>query len=125
MKKRHDLDKALKQFHQTLQILREDRNILKEAGQIIRSHLRWKFTGIKFMTQGSYAYHTLIRPCHTPPQRMDLDDGTYFFDIPLTEENAKQLSENLLFLLRLPPLSFLNQHKSKRIDHGQNEHPFG
>ena len=95
MGKRHNLDKCFKHFYQNLQIPSEDRNILKEARQIIRSHLRRRFTGIKFMTQGSYAYHTLIRPNYTPPQRMDLDDGAYFTDISITRENAKNVSEAL------------------------------
>lgn len=108
MKKQYDLDNVFKRFHQNLQIPSGDGSILKEARQIIRSHLRRKFTGIKFMTQGSYTYHTLIRPCHTPPQRMDLDDGAYFFGITLTEENAKQSSENLFYAVDqlLAELSF-------------------
>ena len=53
---------------------------LRGARRAIRSHLRQEFREIKikFVTQGSYAYHTLIRPNHTPPQQMDLDDGAYF-----------------------------------------------
>ena len=33
---------------------------------------------VKFVTQGSFAYGTLNRPAHIPPQQMDLDDGAYF-----------------------------------------------
>jgi hypothetical protein len=31
----------------------------------------------RFFTQGSWAYKTLNRPCHTPPQQSDVDDGAY------------------------------------------------
>lgn len=42
---------------------------------------KWAFPrGAKprFLTQGSFAYHTLNRPHTTPPQQVDLDDGAYF-----------------------------------------------
>ncbi|WP_319784043.1 CBASS cGAMP synthase [Oceanisphaera sp. IT1-181] len=31
----------------------------------------------RFWVQGSYKYKTLNKPYHTPPQQMDIDDGTY------------------------------------------------
>ena len=31
----------------------------------------------KFYIQGSWAYKTLNRPCQTPPQQSDVDDGVY------------------------------------------------
>jgi hypothetical protein len=31
----------------------------------------------KFHSQGSFEYKTLNKPCHLPPQQMDLDDGVY------------------------------------------------
>lgn len=31
----------------------------------------------KFNSQGSFVYETLNKPCHLPPQQMDLDDGVY------------------------------------------------
>ena len=84
MNKQRNLHKIFGQFHGNLQIPDEDKNALQAARRNIRSHLRQEFRGIKFMTQGSYAYHTLIRPNHMPPQRMDLDDGVYFFDLKIT-----------------------------------------
>lgn len=81
--KERNLNKSFKRFHENLQISDADKASLQEARRTIRSHLRQEFEEefeeIKFMTQGSYAYHTLIRPNHTPPQQMDLDDGAYFF----------------------------------------------
>lgn len=38
----------------------------------------------RFLTQGSFAYHTLNRPHTTPPQQVDLDDGVYFAVSELT-----------------------------------------
>ena len=35
----------------------------------------------RFFTQGSFAYKTINDPAWTPPQQMDLDDGTY---LPMT-----------------------------------------
>ena len=35
----------------------------------------------RFFTQGSFAYRTINDPAWTPPQQMDLDDGTY---LPMT-----------------------------------------
>ena len=95
MSKQRNLHKIFERFHENLQISREDKNVLQAARRTVRSHLRQKFGGIKFMTQGSYAYHTLNRPDHVPPQRMDLDDGAYFFDLEITEENARHVSAGL------------------------------
>jgi hypothetical protein len=45
-----------------------------------------EFIKPKFMTQGSYVYKTLNRPCKPPKQQMDLDDGVY---LPLSYVESK------------------------------------
>lgn len=42
----------------------------------------------KFYIQGSWAYKTLNRPCHTPPQQSDVDDGVYL-PLSIMKEEAK------------------------------------
>lgn len=49
----------------------------------------------KFMSQGSFVYDTMNRPCHMPPQQMDLDDGVY---LPIEMfEDKPVVSKDLLF----------------------------
>lgn len=80
-----------------------EKDALMAARKAVRSHIRahfadmgatpcfldahelqvWKWAfpkGAKprFLTQGSFAYHTLNRPHTMPPQQVDLDDGAYF-----------------------------------------------
>jgi len=81
MSKRRDFDAVFKRFGKNLRISDEQNSALIGARRIVRKHLRQhcpKESGIKFLTQGSYAYGTLNRPSRVPPQRMDLDDGAYF-----------------------------------------------
>jgi len=81
MSKRRDFDAVFKQFGKNLRIAKEQDTVLINARRSVRGHLRQhcsKELGIKFLTQGSYAYGTLNRPSRVPPQRMDLDDGAYF-----------------------------------------------
>ncbi|MDE0302689.1 MAG: CBASS cGAMP synthase [Gammaproteobacteria bacterium] len=78
MNKRRDLNKAFQKFFKNLQISEQDRKRFLEVRRIVRQNLRKKFAEIKFLTQGSFAYHTLINPTQCPPQQMDLDDGAYF-----------------------------------------------
>ncbi|GFM81924.1 hypothetical protein PSCICN_26160 [Pseudomonas cichorii] len=42
----------------------------------------------KFFIQGSWAYKTLNRPCQTPPQQSDVDDGVYL-PLSIMKEEAK------------------------------------
>ncbi len=95
MNKQRNLHNILQRFHENLQIPRKDKSALQAARRNVRSHLRQKFGEIKFMTQGSYAYHTLNRPNHVPPQRMDLDDGAYFSHLKITGGNAGYVSAGL------------------------------
>ncbi|TDY21971.1 hypothetical protein B0G81_2218 [Paraburkholderia sp. BL6665CI2N2] len=78
----------------------DDRNVLMDAKNAIRDHLR---EGIReatvnvlsmehpvtprFRTQGSWRYDTCVRPAFNPPQEMDWDFGVY---LPTTvwEENG-------------------------------------
>jgi hypothetical protein len=46
----------------------------------------------KFFIQGSWAYKTLNRPCHTPPQQSDVDDGVYLPLSIIQEENKPHLA---------------------------------
>lgn len=53
-------------------ILFEDVAIASFAVDSVKPRLAPKFRG-----QGSYAYHMLNRPTHSPPQEMDFDDGMF------------------------------------------------
>lgn len=77
-------------FHERLNINPQDKALLAKAKAQIRQHLRTGIAAItrqqlgaekqvspKFYTQGSWAYGTLNKPAHLPPQEIDLDDGTY------------------------------------------------
>jgi len=81
MNKRRNFNAAFKQFEKNLRISDEQNAALINVRRAVRGHLRQHCPnglGIKFLTQGSFAYGTLNRPSQTPPQRMDLDDGAYF-----------------------------------------------
>lgn len=79
-------------FLDNLQITEDCHAELREARTKIRQCLRGEFgtaskAGVgftvrpRFFTQGSFAYRTINDPAWTPPQQMDLDDGTY---LPMT-----------------------------------------
>ena len=91
MTKTLDLSRSFAKFYENLQIPNKDKTTLQEARRDLRSHLRRHHEKIRFLTQGSYAYGTLIRPNHTPPQRMDLDDGAYFLNINIEKLEPKRL----------------------------------
>ena len=95
MKKARDLRKSFHQFYKNLQLPDEDKITLQNARRDVRSHLRKHFGEIRFLTQGSFAYRTLIRPNQNPPQRMDLDDGAYFLDIDINKVNPKELLDEV------------------------------
>lgn len=46
----------------------------------------------KFFVQGSWAYKTLNRPCQTPPQQSDVDDGVYLPMSIVKEENRPSMA---------------------------------
>ncbi|MBB2885051.1 MULTISPECIES: cyclic GMP-AMP synthase DncV-like nucleotidyltransferase [Pseudomonas] len=46
----------------------------------------------KFYIQGSWAYKTLNRPCQTPPQQSDVDDGVYLPLSIMKEEEKPHLA---------------------------------
>ncbi|MBS7815102.1 hypothetical protein J7560_06695 [Wohlfahrtiimonas chitiniclastica] len=64
----------------------EDQKKLSELMWQLSDDLKDEFMKLnpRFWTQGSFMYDTLNRPYKTPPQEMDIDDGTYlpmqFFD---------------------------------------------
>ncbi|WP_296738971.1 CBASS cGAMP synthase [Mesorhizobium sp.] len=79
-------------FLSNLQITEECHAELRAARTKIRQCLRGEFVKAskadvgftvrpRFFTQGSFAYRTINDPAWTPPQQMDLDDGTY---LPMT-----------------------------------------
>lgn len=51
----------------------------------------------KFYIQGSWAYKTLNRPCQTPPQQSDVDDGVYLPLSIMKEEEKPHLAINDFF----------------------------
>ncbi|BAU73081.1 CBASS cGAMP synthase [Metapseudomonas furukawaii] len=51
----------------------------------------------KFYIQGSWAYRTLNRPCTTPPQQSDLDDGVYLPMSIMKEHRRPSVASALFF----------------------------
>ncbi|NWA44908.1 hypothetical protein HX871_08050 [Pseudomonas reactans] len=51
----------------------------------------------RFYIQGSRAYKTLNRPCTTPPQQSDIDDGVYLPLSVMREESSPKLAIALFF----------------------------
>jgi len=79
-------------FLDNLQITEACHSELRAARTKVRQCLRTEFVKAskvdvgftvrpRFFTQGSFAYRTINDPAWTPPQQMDLDDGTY---LPMT-----------------------------------------
>lgn len=54
---------------------------------------------VRFLTQGSHAYQTLVRPCSPGPQEIDLDDGIYF-PMPFMDGRPLFASAGLFALVR-------------------------
>lgn len=83
---RSTIRQALLDFRSYLKeatILHKDRDLstIAELGRI-------KKLQVKFLTQGSFAYDTLIRPAQPEYQEIDLDDGVY---IPMPFKNGKPI----------------------------------
>jgi hypothetical protein len=79
-------------FLDNLQITEQCHSELRAARTKVRQCLRAEFVKAskaddgftvrpRFFTQGCFAYRTINDPAWTPPQQMDLDDGTY---LPMT-----------------------------------------
>ncbi len=76
-------------FLHQLDVHDTDKRLLLDARKKIRERLRDgiaaatrelgddKVVRPRFLTQGSWAYRTLNKPAHCPPQHIDLDDGIY------------------------------------------------
>nr|WP_279053177.1 CBASS cGAMP synthase [Acinetobacter tandoii] len=85
----------------------QDQLKLAELIMELNDDLKEEFLKLKprFWTQGSFSYDTLNRPYKTPPQEMDIDDGTYlpmqFFD------DKPAIGHTLLLLLVDASLSSL------------------
>jgi hypothetical protein len=91
-------------FLKNLNLADEDRADLMEAREKIRQCLRGVFATVtkaelgvtvqpKFFMQGSYAYRTINNPAWTPPQQMDLDDGTYLPIRSFKESRSRPLPQ--------------------------------
>lgn len=88
-------------FLKALDLTSEEKQSIDVARKGIRNALRENlptalrgkgYTGSmcepKFYIQGSWAYKTLNRPCQTPPQQSDVDDGVYL-PLSIMKEEAK------------------------------------
>ncbi|EIU1413922.1 CBASS cGAMP synthase [Pseudomonas aeruginosa] len=88
-------------FLKALDLTAEEKQGIDAARKAIREALRGNlprvlrekgYTGTmcdpKFYIQGSWAYKTLNRPCQTPPQQSDVDDGVYL-PLSIMKEEAK------------------------------------
>lgn len=82
-----------------------EKNDINSARGDVRDALRKKLPGAlrdrgyegkesnpKFFIQGSWAYKTLNRPCQTPPQQSDVDDGVYLPMSIVKEENRPSMA---------------------------------
>lgn len=75
-----------------------DQLILADLIMDLSEDLKAEFLKLKprFWTQGSFSYDTLNRPYRTPPQEMDIDDGTY---LPMQFFEDKPIIGHTLLLL--------------------------
>lgn len=87
-------------FLKELDLIETEKQEINSARADVRDELRKKLPAAmkargydgkerkpKFFIQGSWAYKTLNRPCQTPPQQSDVDDGVYLPMSIITEEN--------------------------------------
>lgn len=75
-------------------LLNEGRGV--EFGKVMHSI---QIVDIKFLTQGSHAYKTLIRPAFAGMQEIDLDDGIYF-PMPFVDGRPLFASAGLFSVVR-------------------------
>ena len=82
-------------YESNIALSANDKDQLMEARKTVRGHIRSQIArrlqgaGVadttdiapKFITQGSFAYHTVNAPAYPPDQQADLDDGVY---VPLS-----------------------------------------
>lgn len=90
----------------------DDQQILAELIIELSDVLKAEFMKLnpRFWTQGSFMYDTLNRPYKTPPQEMDIDDGTY---LPMMFfEDKPAIGHQLLLLLVDASLSSLAAERS-------------
>lgn len=77
---KRDIDAARKEIRQALR---------KDLPRALRDRdYQGETCDPKFNIQGSWAYKTLNRPCHTPPQQSDIDDGVYL-PLSIVKEEEK------------------------------------
>ncbi|NBM69955.1 CBASS cGAMP synthase [Proteus sp. G2663] len=90
----------------------QDQQILAELIIELEDELKTEFMKLnpRFWTQGSFMYDTLNHPYKTPPQEMDIDDGTY---LPMMFfEDKPAIGHQLLLLLIDASLHSLATEKS-------------
>ncbi|MBS4634982.1 MULTISPECIES: CBASS cGAMP synthase [Aeromonas] len=83
------IDSARKLIRDTLKA--QLPSVLKEKG--FQGNMREP----RFFIQGSRAYKTLNRPCITPPQQSDIDDGVYLPMTTIQEEERPSLAIETFF----------------------------
>lgn len=103
-----------KSFIDELDLIQSERNFIEHCKNLIRKTLRESLKtrlseelrkkGIteisiepKFYIQGSWAYKTLNRPCTTPPQQSDLDDGLYLPLSIMKESERPSIASSIFF----------------------------
>ncbi|UVL81118.1 hypothetical protein LOY24_13610 [Pseudomonas putida] len=92
-------------FLKELDLVESEKQEINSARADVREELRKKLPDAmkargyegkerkpKFFIQGSWAYKTLNRPCQTPPQQSDVDDGVYLPMSIVTEENRPMMA---------------------------------
>lgn len=101
-------------FHDELDLTSEEKAFISAAKTEVRNALRRNLSesislelrkhGLpsqtiepKFYIQGSWAYKTLNRPCQTPPQQSDLDDGVYLPMSIVKEQGRPSIASALFF----------------------------
>ena len=87
MTKKRKIDDMFSKYLENMRMRSDDRNIFITARKELRKCVRAQSPNteeVKFLTQGSFQYGTINRPCWPPAkmgqvgQQMDLDDGVYF-----------------------------------------------
>lgn len=117
-------------YEKNITLSANDRDQLMEARKAIRAHIRSQIarrlrgagvadtTGItpKFITQGSFAYHTVNAPAYPPRQQADLDDGVY---VPLSfceETGSPDIVSDLLLDIVEATLTDIAKRKNWGVD---------
>ena len=111
-----------------LNLRAQQRAELTEARRLIRECLRLAFGAATahltderpltpaFFTQGSWAYHTINRGTHVPPQQADMDDGCYLPMPFVTNATPKRAADWYFSIADAALTSLVAQHGWKKYD---------